>query len=176
MRLTSPIWTCSALFLAACGGAPKRDAPANVVIAESPAPVSNEPPSATVENAVVAAAPPAPVPPTKSAGLAPAQRSEPVATRPAETADYRAIGTEPFWSVSIRGDRLTFDEPGVAPRMIGVSRQGKGDATRYDGEGLAMTVRAGPCSDGMSDREYADQVQLTIGARTFKGCGGAYRE
>lgn len=86
------------------------------------------------------------------------------------------MGTEPFWSVSIRGNRLTFDEPGTNARTMNVSRQGKGDAVRYDGEGLAMTVRAGPCSDGMSDREYADQVQLTVGARTFKGCGGAYRE
>lgn len=88
---------------------------------------------------------------------------------------YRAIGTEPFWSISIGGGRITYDDP--LPRRFSV-RAPRAQPTRlgrrYVTPRITVTiVRGRECSDGMSDRRYADTVSAVVDGRRLEGCGGA---
>jgi heat shock protein HslJ len=89
---------------------------------------------------------------------------------------YRAVGTEPFWSLVIGERTLVFTEanaPGVEivqpkPRpIIGFAGE------IYQTPRINVNIVHARCSDGMSDRIYADKVQLRVDGRSFEGCGGA---
>lgn len=84
-----------------------------------------------------------------------------------------ALGTEPFWSLEITDTRITYHDaerrrvaeanPGARPSFNG---------RRYVGERMTVDITHQPCSDGMSDRRYAESVRLTVDGRTLNGCGG----
>lgn len=88
---------------------------------------------------------------------------------------YRALGTEPFWSLTIDERRMVFTEanaPGVevvqpTPRVI-VGFAGEIYQTPRIGVNIVHTQ----CSDGMSDRTYPDRVEVDVDGRRFNGCGG----
>jgi uncharacterized membrane protein len=101
-----------------------------------------------------------------------------VPTAPAgPAATYRAIGTEPFWSVELNGREMVFTEanaPGV--RIVDAQPQAihgfAGDI--YQGPRINLNIVHGQrCSDGMSDRVYRDKVQVRVDDRSFEGCGDA---
>ncbi|WP_326524115.1 META domain-containing protein [Sphingomonas sp.] len=86
---------------------------------------------------------------------------------------YRALGTEPFWSLTI--DRATITYKPMQGRATTVARPRP--ITGINGElyrarGMTVDITHTRCSDGMSDRTYADTVKVTIGRRTMSGCGG----
>lgn len=116
-------------------------------------------------NAAVAAVPPPKMPPK------PLVSRETPPPRPAPP-DYRAIGTEPFWAVTIRRSTATLERPDQVPLRFAVRADGDDKAVRYQGDGFAMTLTPGPCSDGMSDAIWSDRVQVAFGEGTLKGCGG----
>ena len=92
-------------------------------------------------------------------------------------AQFRALGTEPFWSVEARGDSLTYATPEAPGRRVaGVTRVDRpGEAVlsgTLDGAPFVLTVRSGPCSDGMSDRDHAYAVTLRVHAGERRGCAG----
>ena len=72
--------------------------------------------------------------------------------------EYRASGTEPFWSLTIGARTMRFEAPGRPTVSVPTPR-----------------VIHRQCSDGMSDRVYPDTVTVTVDGRTFKGCGGEPR-
>jgi uncharacterized membrane protein len=91
----------------------------------------------------------------------------------ARTESYRAIGTEPFWSLSIDRTSITFKPADgravTAPKprpIVGISGES------YRARGMTVDITHVRCSDGMSDRTYADTVKLTVGGRRLSGCGG----
>lgn len=87
---------------------------------------------------------------------------------------YRAIGTEPGWSLTIRGGRMDYDGD-YGERKISVSRpepRTTFNGHRYETPRLTVDVTHGQCSDGMSDRIFADTVTVTADGKTVKGCGG----
>lgn len=84
---------------------------------------------------------------------------------------YRALGTEPFWAVTVKGSTAILERPDKPPASFAVSRNDDGRAVRFLGEGFTMTVAEGPCSDGMSDAIWSDQVSVAFGEGTLKGCG-----
>jgi len=86
--------------------------------------------------------------------------------------DYRAIGTEPFWAVTVRGATATLERPDHPPVRFAVARDGEVQTIHYRGEGFAMTISEGPCSDGMSDALWSDRVAVAFGDGVLKGCGG----
>jgi uncharacterized membrane protein len=101
-----------------------------------------------------------------------------VPTAPAKpAATYRAIGTEPFWSLELNGREMVFTEanaPGV--RIAEPQPQAihgfAGDI--YQGRRINLNIVHGQrCSDGMSDRVYRDKVQVRVDDRSFEGCGDA---
>jgi len=87
-------------------------------------------------------------------------------------ADYRATGTEPFWSLDIgrdmtfvdRGTNMTVIQP-TPPPIHGVAGE------IYQTPRINANIVHAPCSDGMSDRSYPDQVQVTVDGRQYRGCG-----
>jgi heat shock protein HslJ len=93
---------------------------------------------------------------------------------PPPAGTYRAVGTEPFWGLTITPTQIVFEEPNaptriVQPRprpIIGVAGE------IYQTPRLGVNIVHARCSDGMSDRVYADKVQVTADGRRFEGCGG----
>nr|WP_294846269.1 META domain-containing protein [uncultured Sphingomonas sp.] len=92
---------------------------------------------------------------------------------PAQPAgEYRAVGTEPFWDLTI-GQEMVFTDRG---NNVRVAQQTPPVQTGYAGEMYNTTrIRANivhaQCSDGMSDRTYPDKVQVWIDGREYNGCG-----
>jgi len=89
-------------------------------------------------------------------------------------APYRALGTEPGWTLSIDhgliryvGDygrtRITTAAPEARPSFNG---------RRYVTPRITIDVTRAPCNDGMSDRQFPERVMVTVGRRTVHGCGG----
>jgi uncharacterized membrane protein len=86
---------------------------------------------------------------------------------------YRALGTEPFWSVTVAAGRMTFESPDGPPvSMPAPPPRATANGRRYETSRLTMDVARGECSDGMSDRRYADTVTVRMDGRTLNGCGG----
>ncbi len=92
---------------------------------------------------------------------------------------YLAQGTEPFWNLEITADRLNLNrlgEPAIQVPNPGERREGTSRTivTRQ----LSLRIVPGPCSDGMSERRFADSVSVRIGNGPIHltGCGGAVVE
>ncbi|WP_369058155.1 hypothetical protein ABOZ73_10795 [Caulobacter sp. 73W] len=89
-----------------------------------------------------------------------------------------ALGTEPFWAVMIDAEQIALtrpDHPPVTAPNAGPVRTASAarwEASTAQGK-LKLTVTAGPCSDGMSDRTYPFKAQADIGGRILKGCAAA---
>ena len=91
----------------------------------------------------------------------------------AQPASYRAVGTEPFWSLSIDRASITFRPADGRPVTVAKPRPIVGiNGELYRTRTITVDITHVRCSDGMSDRVYPDTVRVTIGPRTLKGCGG----
>lgn len=94
--------------------------------------------------------------------------------KPAPAGTYMAVGTEPGWTLEITPERLNYagdygetkiavPNPGATPSMNGET---------YAAGRLAVVIKHAPCSDGMSDRRYADTVRVIADGKRVQGCGG----
>jgi uncharacterized membrane protein len=87
---------------------------------------------------------------------------------------YRAAGTEPFWDLTIDERQMVFTDRGTGVAVaqptpsviIGVAGE------IYQTPRLNVNIVHAPCNNGMSDRVFADKVQVTVDGRSFTGCGG----
>ncbi len=86
---------------------------------------------------------------------------------------YKAVGTEPGWSLTVRPARMDYagdyGEVNIAEPTPPDFRAAHGT---YRSGKLQLTISAGPCSDGMSDLIYRQTVRVTADGRTVSGCGG----
>lgn len=90
--------------------------------------------------------------------------------------DYRASGTEPFWSLTIGARTMRFEAPGRRPVSVPTPRVIHGFAGEmWQTRRISVNTVHQPCSDGMSDRRYPDTVTVKVDGRTYKGCGGEPR-
>jgi len=88
---------------------------------------------------------------------------------------YRALGTEPFWSLTLDGREMVFTEANAPGQRIAQPQPRPifGFAGEiYQSPRIGVNIVHTPCSDGMSDRTYPDKVQLRVDGRSFEGCGG----
>lgn len=120
---------------------------------------------------------PAAKPPAEKAPAMPPPKADLPANPPKAEADYRAdlnlTGTEPFWGVQIRKDRITLtrpDHPDISTRNPGVSISGE-TASWNAGEIMITLTPQRWCSDGMSDRQYPYAAEVKVGNEVLKGCG-----
>lgn len=89
-----------------------------------------------------------------------------------------ARGTEPFWSVEVRTDRMLFSRPlgdsalyPYTPPVFDADGRAIYRAKRFGADPLLMlVVTRGDCSDGMSDQRYPGTAVLTRGDSTWRGC------
>lgn len=97
----------------------------------------------------------------------------PAAAQAQAQPDYRASGTEPFWSLSIGAQTMRFEAPGRQPVTVPTPRVIHGFAGEiWQTRRINVNTNHIKCSDGMSDRAYPDTVTVTVDGRTYKGCGG----
>jgi heat shock protein HslJ len=86
---------------------------------------------------------------------------------------YKAVGTEPGWSLNVRPARMDYagdyGEVNIAEPTPPDFKAAHGT---YRSGKLQVSISAGPCSDGMSDLVYRQTVQVTADGRTVSGCGG----
>lgn len=88
---------------------------------------------------------------------------------------YRALGTEPFWGVTIERGRMTYhDAEGRRFSVPTPTARPSFNGRRYITRRLTVDITRQRCSDGMSDRSYADTVRVVADGRRLSGCGGAY--
>ncbi len=92
----------------------------------------------------------------------------------AQPSTYRAVGTEPFWSVTVEWGSMIYQDA-ERRRVVVPARRSHVTATgaRYGRGRLVMDVTRRTCSDGMSDRRYADTIRVRVDGRSLSGCGGA---
>lgn len=92
---------------------------------------------------------------------------------------FRAVGNEPGWWVEVdRGDNpalralLDYGEREVTvARAHGISStQGFGGKTA-DGTEVVLRIRREACNDGMSGEAFEAGAELTVGDKTYAGCG-----
>jgi heat shock protein HslJ len=96
------------------------------------------------------------------------------ATVPAgENEPYRALGTEPFWSITVAGGRMTYNTPDGGFSVPAPRAEETGDGRIYRTRRMTLHIWRGECSDGMSDNRYPQTVRAEVDGRTLNGCGGA---
>ena len=93
----------------------------------------------------------------------------------------RAIGTEPFWNLQVKGTTLVLtrpDEPALtATGAVLAASSGKATWTAEKATPpVVATLEAGTCSDGMSDRVYPYKAEVKVGDLVLKGCGSLVEE
>ncbi|ESQ74458.1 COG3650 family protein [Asticcacaulis sp. AC402] len=81
------------------------------------------------------------------------------------------VGTEPFWSVKVDGATMTYSSPEASgkPYPLETTKIVNSKA-ELAGGGLSVTLTAGTCSDGMSDRVYPLTAVVKLDGKTLNGC------
>jgi len=91
---------------------------------------------------------------------------------------FKALGTEPFWAVTIAEGLLRLERLDATP----LSGDFAGTPMRGDKRQFSTTTSEGPvlvkfertpCSDGMSDSRYAWTARLTFEGKEWPGCAYA---
>ena len=106
-----------------------------------------------------------------------------VAATPAKVEEFTAVGTEPFWSLTISRNGIVYSTPDaksvkypyIAPkaalsRPLDLLRVYKltGKTSGF------LVIKKGDCSDGMSDRVYPYDATVILGNQVLEGC--AYKK
>ena len=120
------------------------------------------------------------------AGCQPVGESEPGSAQAAFSAigmdeKIQLVGTEPFWSGSIEGERLLYKTPeNQVGETIALKRfagnSGLGFTGSRSGRPLDLTITRGECSDGMSDRTYPYTASLKLDTELRSGCAWTDRQ
>jgi uncharacterized membrane protein len=91
----------------------------------------------------------------------------------------RALGTEPFWGVDVRTDRILLTRVGADSAIYPFTPATIDTATgraiyrakRFGADPLfVLVIDRGDCSDGMSDTRYPAVAALSVGDATWHGC------
>ena len=97
--------------------------------------------------------------------------------------DYSSLGTEPGWTAEVKGEEIAFTSMSGNDFTLAVQRMKKTDFGWEvkgfdDRHNITLTITTGEkCSDGMSDREYADTVKVSASeSGVLDGCGGDIAE
>ncbi|MDP3852956.1 hypothetical protein [Phenylobacterium sp.] len=119
-----------------------------------------------------------PAPPPADAADVPAPPEEPEEPEtPKEfTGDIDARGTEPFWAVQIRADKIALTRPDPEPAVVAANPGANDDgqkavwSTTANGKTFMVSLAQEDCSDGMSNLNYPYLAVVTLGDLTFRGC------
>jgi uncharacterized membrane protein len=105
------------------------------------------------------------------AALAACAPAEPASSR------FRARGNEPGWMAVVElGDAPTlhaevdYGERKLDVGAVAETRTGWSGVTA-DGTAVTLELERAPCLDDMSGEKFAARARLSVGDRTFRGCG-----
>lgn len=93
-----------------------------------------------------------------------------------EPETYRALGTEPFWSITIADGRMRYETPDGGFSVRAPRGQELGDGRIWETRRITLQASNQACSDGMSDNRYSQTVRAVVDGRTLNGCGGEVTE
>ncbi|EJL34334.1 putative membrane protein [Caulobacter sp. AP07] len=119
----------------------------------------------------------APMGASEGASTAPADAPASAPPGPDFSGDFNLVGTEPFWGGKIRADGLSLsrpDQPEVSAANTGVHVEG--DVGVWGSGHLVIRLTPEACSDGMSDRQYSHQAEVTFNGEVLKGCAATPAE
>jgi uncharacterized membrane protein len=94
--------------------------------------------------------------------------------------ELRALGNEPFWSVSIARDGIVYRDPDHAdgvtfpyarPHSTDSALVFESSRTDTIVRAIRVSFRVAECSDGMSDLAYRYAAQVTLDHQQLRGCG-----
>jgi uncharacterized membrane protein len=83
------------------------------------------------------------------------------------------LGTEPFWSLTLKADDITLESPDLADRRfarVAFEKGEQSDHAELISDALSLSLTAKTCSDGMSDRVYPLTAEVNINDISLKGC------
>ncbi len=88
---------------------------------------------------------------------------------------FHALGTEPFWGLTVTGVAARYSTPEITEAIASdVVRSASGGVETVSGRfgevPFTLTVQPERCGDGMSDRVYPFAARLRIGERALQGC------
>jgi len=108
------------------------------------------------------------------------QAAPPPADAPAAPADFsrplNALGNEPFWSLKIRAEGLTFSAPDLQdvtapnPGPQAEAKRAVWTAGGSDGAPVTATLAEQACQDSMSGAVYPFAAEVRAAGRTWTGC------
>jgi heat shock protein HslJ len=86
---------------------------------------------------------------------------------------YGALGTEPFWSITMVDGRIDYETPdGPNFSVPAPAAQTIFNGLSYAADRIILTITHAQCSDGMSDNIYPDTVVAMVDGHSLRGCGG----
>ena len=95
-------------------------------------------------------------------------------------AEFKALGTEPFWALTSTGTgtahSLRYSAPGnIEGTLVTIQEESAAAETRritgtLDDEPFTLVLTVEQCSDGMSDRDYPFAARIVLGDETLSGC------
>ena len=93
---------------------------------------------------------------------------EPIAT-------FTARGNEPFWSVQVEGNSLTYTTPELQPgKLLQAQRRAHAKGVTFSGQdagsGFTLDIQTVPCEDTMSGEPFEFTATFKYGDETVTGC------
>jgi heat shock protein HslJ len=86
---------------------------------------------------------------------------------------YKAIGTEPFWSLYIKNGEMILDHSGeVTAKAKSFEARQRANGWRYVAKEMTADITFTECGDGMSEFTHKDSVIVMVGDQKYEGCGG----
>ncbi|MBD2300420.1 hypothetical protein H6G80_06135 [Nostoc sp. FACHB-87] len=91
---------------------------------------------------------------------------------------FIALGTEPFWSVTVSKNGIVYSSPEVKKQTFPYVKPLAAQARPADlvrvyrlrGNNTLILQKVSACSDGMSDKNYPYSAVLILGNKVLEGC------
>jgi uncharacterized membrane protein len=87
--------------------------------------------------------------------------------------DLSAIGNEPFWSLNIAANEISFHQLGQEPCIFPYTPPSPPNTYQTSGPcgNITIVFSETPCSDNMSNTTYPFSVSVQLNDQPFSGCG-----
>ncbi|MBU7583151.1 MAG: hypothetical protein KAF91_09640 [Nostoc sp. TH1S01] len=91
---------------------------------------------------------------------------------------FVAVGTEPFWNVTVSKNGIVYSSPEVKKQTFPYVKPLTAEARPADlvrvyrlrGNNMLILEKVSACSDGMSDKNYPYSAVLILGNKVLEGC------
>jgi heat shock protein HslJ len=108
-----------------------------------------------------------------SLALTGCQTTSSTPTAPDNSTRYKALGTEPFWSLNVGDGKMVFDHSGeVTATASQFTKLSTIRGFHLVSKEITAEIIFDECSDGMSEYSYKDTVKVVVGDAKYQGCGG----